>query len=405
MELTRTVADGELSLLVEGRVDSYWSDHLDAAIADAVREGHHRIAVDCAKVTFLSSAGIGILMKHHQELVRINGVFRVVSPSKPVATVLHLTRLAEILIGAPAPVLPTTTAAPTMARHLEADGLALDVYELDRTASVVCRPVGSPEPLASGGFDACVSLEGTTPAFAIGIGAFGDSFEDCRSRFGELISVSSATASQPADGTNVPDYLLTRGALGADVQLLYGLIADGRFSHLVRFEAAAHGGFVTLSKLLTQCLDIAGAKSIGLVMVAETEGLVGTALRSSPAQTLAGGDFFAHPSIRTRLSFSAERTFTHSVSLTAGFAARETTAATAAQFRPVGGGTVGHLHAAAFRFQPIQKGLIDLPATVARLFEPNQLTGVLHLLHDDRGASSAGDSEFIRGACWIAPSA
>ena len=52
-----------------------------------------------------------------------------------------------------------------------------------------------------------VSLEGAAPAFAIGVGAFGDSFEDCRPRFGELISVSGGTAYQPADGTNVADYL------------------------------------------------------------------------------------------------------------------------------------------------------------------------------------------------------
>ena len=34
-----------LLLLVDGRIDSYWSDHLDAALDAAVREGHHRIAV------------------------------------------------------------------------------------------------------------------------------------------------------------------------------------------------------------------------------------------------------------------------------------------------------------------------------------------------------------------------
>ena len=57
----------------------------------------------------------------------------------------------------------------------------------------------------------------------------------------------------------------------------------------------------------------------------------------------------------------------------------------------------GHLHAAAFRFQPIQRGAIDLQDTLGRLFEPNQLQGVVHLLNDDRGASGAGKSE-IGGA-------
>jgi hypothetical protein len=118
---------------------------------------------------------------------------------------------------------------------------------------------------------------------------------------------------------------------------------------------------------------------------------------------LNGTDFFAHPSVRTRLSFSAERTFTHSVSLAAGIVARTTGADDIGQLRPIAPGAVGHVHAAAFHFRPIQKGLINLDETVAQLFEPNQLRGVMHLINDDRGAPGAGESELIRGACWIAP--
>ena len=61
------------------------------------------------------------------------------------------------------------------------------------------------------------------------------------------------------------------------------------------------------------------------------------------------------------------------------------------------------MHAAAFRFRPIRKGPIDFTETVAGLFEPDQLMGVLHLLHDDRGAGGAGESELVRGACWVGP--
>ena len=86
-----------------------------------------------------------------------------------------------------------TRTAPAM-RPLEVDGLALDVYELDTRASLTLRALGTPEPLATGGFteQQCVNLEGMTPAFAIGVGAFGDNFSDCRARFGELISVGGA---------------------------------------------------------------------------------------------------------------------------------------------------------------------------------------------------------------------
>ena len=61
------------------------------------------------------------------------------------------------------------------------------------------------------------------------------------------------------------------------------------------------------------------------------------------------------------------------------------------------------MHGAAFPFRPVRKGRIDLRETVTSLFEADQLLGVLHLLHDDRGVTGAGESEFNRGACWVGP--
>jgi anti-anti-sigma factor len=405
MQFTRTAADEILHVTLEGRIDGYWADHLDAALAEAVAEGHHCIAVDCAQVSFLSSAGIGILMKHYKELKAISGIFQVVNPSQTVATVLRVTNLTDLLVARARPAAPP--AAPTRhARQLESDSLRLDVFDLDPHATLTCRVLGTPEPLPTGRFPdgQSISLGGTSPAFVVGVGAFGASFADCRARFGELISVAGATAYQPADGTNVPDYLLARGALAADVRLLYGLAFEGSSSHLVRFESDHIGGVVALTTLADVCLRQAGADAIGIVLLAETAGLVGAELRRSPAESLdPDGDFFAFPSVRRRLTFTGEPAYPRSVSLSAGIVSRRTDGAWAAQLRPIGGGLNGHIHAAAFNFHPIQKGYVELQPTVERLFEPDQLAGVLHLLNDDRGTLGAGQSEFFRGACWVAP--
>jgi anti-anti-sigma factor len=404
MELTHTTENGVLLVQVDGRIDGYWSDHLDTALDQAVREGHHRIAVDCTRVSFLSSAGIGILVKHHKELARIGGSFSLVNASKPVATVLRITRLSDLLLGGGS--VPTAPASVPVARTLQTDSLALEVFDLDAAATMTCRALGSPQPLVRGTFDDVhsVSLANSTARIVVGVGAFGDSFAECQGRFGELLSVDGATAYQPADGTNVPDYLVMSGGPGSDVRLLYGLAAEGSFSHLVRFEPGTRGTTVPLTSLVDACLGAAGCEAAALVLVAETEGLVGAALRRSPTQHIDEGDFFSHPAVRTRVSFTPTRLFAHGVSLTAGFVVRGSTADVGdGQLRPIGASHSGHLHAASFRFQPIQRGPIDLQDTLARLFEPGQLQGVVHLLTDDRGAAGAGDSAFIRGACWLAP--
>jgi anti-sigma B factor antagonist len=65
MDVTQSLDGGVLHLKVDGRIDGYWADHLDAALSEVIGAGHHRIAVDCSGVGFLSSAGIGVLVKHH----------------------------------------------------------------------------------------------------------------------------------------------------------------------------------------------------------------------------------------------------------------------------------------------------------------------------------------------------
>jgi anti-anti-sigma factor len=65
MDITRTLTENAIDVAVAGRLDGYWADHLSAALTDVVREGHHHIRLNCSKVTFLSSAGISVLMQFH----------------------------------------------------------------------------------------------------------------------------------------------------------------------------------------------------------------------------------------------------------------------------------------------------------------------------------------------------
>jgi hypothetical protein len=153
-------------------------------------------------------------------------------------------------------------------------------------------------------------------------------------------------------------------------------------------------------------LEVAGSPTIGLVIVAESAGLVGAALRRSPAAAAAPQDApFKYPDVRSWLSFSTERLHLRSLALGFGIASTENAAGLAPMLRPIAaeGSPQGHFHAAAFSYRPLKKGHIDLRATVSALFETESLQGVLHLLSDDREVAGPHQSEFIRGACWIAP--
>ncbi|HUR21954.1 MAG TPA: STAS domain-containing protein, partial [Vicinamibacterales bacterium] len=208
MQITRTLEAGAMHLTVGGRLDGYWADHLDNALSEAVREGHHHLRVDLSQVTFLSSAGIAALMKFYKQLSRINGSFVVVNPSHSVRLVLEMTRLSAVLIAPDTPSV-STAVAPRAGQLLEREGIAFEIFDSPAATGLRCRALGADTPLAAGTFkdSDCISLGSHSPVFVLGLGAFGEGFDDCRSRFGEMLSVAGATGYQPADGTNVPDYL------------------------------------------------------------------------------------------------------------------------------------------------------------------------------------------------------
>jgi anti-anti-sigma factor len=403
MEINSQRLGDILDVKVKGRLDGYWADHLKDNLEELIRGGAHRILLNLSGVSYLSSAGIGLLVHFHKKLNSIDGSFVIASPSEPVKRVLDLCGLSVMLLtAAPAPV---QTVPPAAVRHLSAHGAEFEIEECSPGASLGCRVIGDPELLSSCRFreEHCYALSFPESTFALGLGAFGHSFEDAQARFGEFLAVAGSAAYLPTDGTNVPDFMVSTGALVPEISVLYGIRCEGGFSHLARFEAKNDAGAVALSELVETCLEISGGRAAGIVMVAESAGLVGAALRRSPAMAATDGAPFQYPEVRKWLSFTTERLYSRSLALISGVATRAESKPLDPMLRPIGTDSWprGHFHAAAFSYRPLKKGSIALKNTVTTLFETESLQGVLHLLSDNRETAGIRQSEFVRGAFWI----
>ena len=104
-----------------------------------------------------------------------------------------------------------------------------------------------------------------------------------QARFGEFLAVGGSAAYLPTDGTNVPDFMVSSGELVPEMNVLYGLRCEGGFTHLLRFEASSVDSPISFAEWCALRSKISGAPAIGMVMVVESAGLVGAALRRSPA--------------------------------------------------------------------------------------------------------------------------
>ena len=283
------------------------------------------------------------------------------------------------------------------------NGLVIQVFDLAPTASLPIRAVASSQarPLA-GTAGPSVAVACTLSTVALGIGAIGASDAECAGRFGELLAAGGAALYLPADGTETPDYLAGAGSDAPQILLQHGIVVDGRLTRLARFEPMTPGGAAPLTALADVSLHMTRSQAVAMVLIAETEGLVGASLLAGSGGP--NGDFFAFPQVRSRLSYTAGRAFTRSMALVVGVAQRKGGPLPADFVRPLGGddGLEGHFHAAAFPFHAFKKGRLDLHDAVAALLD-TEILGVLHLVNDDRPIAGAGQSAFVRGACWLAP--
>jgi anti-anti-sigma factor len=401
MEISSRSSSGTLILGVKGRLDASWTPRLQAEIEECVRRGAHHLGLDLSEVTYLSSAGIRVLLVTAQQLRSIDGSFAIVAASPQILSVLQLSGLEELLSEGGAAAATAPEEARPELRSLP--GVALEVFRLGSTSPLDCTLLGEPGLLAS---SQRPGLEGTAlqlgpDAFAVGIGALGEDPHECRQRYGELLAAGGVAASAPTDGADVPDYVISTGTLQPRARLLSGAVCRGGLPLLVRFEAS-QGGSATLTALVQDMVELAG-NAFGLVMMAESDGLLGATLKRSPAELAQGEAIFAHPGVRSWLSYTPERQHRRAVALVAGVACVGSHPVLAPFLRPLGeSGLHAHLHAVALPFRPLPRGRISLAETVARLFEAAPLA-VLHLLRDDRELSGGGDSSFLRGAIWLGP--
>ncbi len=398
MEITREKSGSFLVVHLAGRLDAGWCDSVQRELDAVVRDGEHHIHLDMAKVDYISSAGLAVILGLYKQLHAIKGEFGICAASPFVQSVLKLAGLSSLISVAAQPEAAENTEA---SRPAESPSASYEIFTQEGE-SMRIAPVGDAALLQEGSQQS----DGPTrrfdqKTFALGIGALGQDYRDSETRFGEFLAAGGVATFQPADGSNRPDFTLSEASLVPEGHLLLGLLGQGGFPLLARFEAKKEARSVGLTELAEAALENSGAPAIAFVAITETLGLVGATLRRSPAAP--GGERrFDFPQIREWLSFSNEPIFRDSSSLIVGVAARPDSPFQG-MLRPLSKNLYGHFHAAAFPYRPLQKGKIDMIPAISTLFEARGLQAVLHLLSDTRELTGTGESQFLRGAIWISP--
>ena len=393
MKITPTTTDERVLLALEGRLDASWSETVAAALEEAIRSGRPRIELDLAAVSFISSVGIGVIVRANGRFRAVKGVLAITAASDAVREMLRISKL-DFLVQTGAPVAKPAHATTTRF----GSGWTGEFESLAPTAE-----------RASIEFTRAATVTLDAGTLALGHFALAGSADDARGHFGEGLAAGGTVAVAPA-GAPRPDCLASSPD-GKKPDHFVSFIA--RDAIVARGRPALHGTFERAQgerlhlRAFGAALCEAAGSAVAFVAIGECDGALGAWARVSP-------DGWARPvaemsadEMRTHLRFAGEPMHAgESLAVVAIACPRDHAGTLPAEVRTNlvdDGALLMHAHAAIVSYRPVPRSTRDILATGALLAE-QPLRAVMHCLHLDPQLEDASghalETAFVRGSFW-----
>lgn len=292
MNIAWSEQDGVAVAKLSGRLDGFGAK---AAVAEfGPDRAAVRLVLDCAELSYLSSAGVRVLVMLQKKSAVGGGAVALAAVQPYCLSVLEMSGLSGMI-----PVFASVREAAAELQNHEGAGAEAETCE-----SVAGRFVFHPVGTGAGSIDILGDIANViecaiTPElvagkpffeteYSLGLGALGGAPEDYLPVMGEAIMAAGTMVWLPTDGNDTPDYLIPRKASMA-VVLHTGFNASlrGGFNEFVEFTAPANRP-ASIRDVYRALFDLAKSRRpdfrgvLGLAMRAEIAEAFGAGITKSP---------------------------------------------------------------------------------------------------------------------------
>lgn len=439
MEVRIDRASHAVTIAVTGRLDASSADAFLDHAEQELRGGAEAIALDLSGVNFVSSVGLGALLRLSSRLRSSGARMAVIAASVQVTDMLRVTRLDAVLKVGPleeaghagrqgsqpsgshdssdsASSSTRPRAAAVAGAHGPSDRASQATITLgDGTSLRGEARLASPEPSApllragraAGRLPEPIAL--TPDLVAIGHAALASDAADASGRFGEAlvvggVAVVTSAAASRSDFVAIPlADRPDRMGLGAatappgspSAWMLEGIGCAGVPRWAAWFDAPC--GDVRLSALVAEIAALERG-DCAVIVAGETSGLVGATARTSPDTW---GDRPDPATLRSRVRFSTDRMHSGDTAVIVAFVQARDARARRAAGLPGGSpldpddpaSPLVHAHAIAMSYRPVGRSALDAAQAVGSLLAEQRLRSVMHLVQPSR-------SGMCRGLAW-----
>ena len=407
-------------IFLSGRLDASSADAFIEHVEAEIRVGAELVSLDMSEVGFVSSVGLGALLRLTSRVRSSGGRLALVAASDAVTEMLRVTRLDRVLaVGPGSSAAPRTTVAAEVA---SASGTAApapaavpfgDGRQFRGEARLLSSEPATPlVPLGRAHGRGAEPMRLSADLVAVGHLALARDEADARGRYGEAIvmggvAVVTAAASGRSDFVSIPlgdDAERTRRGAESPASAspaawaFDGLACRGTPRWGAWFEPA--DGDIPLHALIESAASIEDGPC-AVIVAGECAGLVGATARTSPDAWDGAARSAAGTELKSRLRFSADPVHANDTAVVVAFvgAAHARTGGSS----PIAGGRpldpaeptsrLVHAHAIAMSFRPISRSAPDAARVVGALLSEQRLRSVMHLVQPAR-------SLMRRGVAW-----
>jgi anti-anti-sigma factor len=405
MKIERSDQNGVCVAALTGRLDGFGAKEAEKLVAGEKISAP--LLLDCAELSYLSSAGVRFLLGMQRAAAGSGSAFALSGLQPFCLSVMEMSGLSGMI--------PVYASVAEAVRAMQAGSAAVEGGERCETdaGTFVFHPVGS----TAGTIDILGDIANVidcaiTPElvagkpffeseYSLGLGALGGRAEDYLPVMGEAIMVAGTMVWLPTDGNDTPDYMIPRKA-STSVVLQTGFNASirGGFNEFVEFTAAP-GRPASVREIYRSLFDLAKTRRpdyrgvIGLAMRAEISEAFGAGITKSPllSNRPANGEMITDASNYDEW-FESDKTPRHqgTTALICG-AGEDLTADLSAinqdrlrrmfYINPANKGAqneVLHNHAVFFRNAPPSGGTRDMDVEMRRVVDAGEFVDMRHLL-------------------------
>jgi anti-anti-sigma factor len=329
-DLYLTIENGIKTLNISGRIDGNSAPAIEDEINKQLDESEKVMALNFELVKYMSSAGLRTLLVLQKKLLNAGGELVLYKVAPNIYKILSSSGFDKIfrIVDQPNEISSVFQGDQgTQPAIREINGINFS-YKKRQASPGRIFPIGSLSKLRRSEFTESdvVRIKASEIGYGLGLAAAGSDFTDYSDYFGEAAVINRDLFYYPAVERPKTDYMLySESDEDLEYNFLYGFGFNGMFEYVLNFENQRERS-VSIEHLLESLLEFTGHDLFGIVILAESDGLMGMHLKKSPVLGNRPDnidDIFSEKNISSWMDFPIEPTDRGSAVIACGVAAPE----------------------------------------------------------------------------------